>query len=169
MRRKADRLSGGMTMPGKGPADTPTIIIGTDSSGTSWDAFWWACAEARRLGGRAIAVIIGPRPTCHHRADAPAGSAVAAYEATDVAAIGHSLAEMLREAADVDLTVIHTPGDPITELLRVAGEVHADMIVVGRSPDARHRRAGPSWPRLVSRQRESVIVVVPEQCKRVAE
>jgi nucleotide-binding universal stress UspA family protein len=39
-------------------------------------------------------------------------------------------AGMLREAAGLDLTFIHAPGDPVAGLLRIAGEVHADLIVV---------------------------------------
>jgi hypothetical protein len=46
--------------PEGGSGSTPTIVTGFDGSGPSWDALWWACGEARRLGGRAIAVFVSP-------------------------------------------------------------------------------------------------------------
>ena len=70
-------------------------------------------------------------------------------------------AGMLREAAGLDLTFIHAPGDPVAGLLRIAGEVHADLIVVGGSDATPHRLTGSVGQRLAARRRKSVIVVVP--------
>src|SRR5580692_2938833 len=36
------------------------VVVGIDGSDTSWDAFSWACGESRRLGGRVVAVFVGP-------------------------------------------------------------------------------------------------------------
>jgi nucleotide-binding universal stress UspA family protein len=94
------------------------------------------------LGGRAVAVFTSP--------------AAAAITAAICLA-----ADMRREAAGLDLTFIHAPGDPVAGLLRIAGQVHADLIVVGGSAATPHRLAGSVGQRLAARRRESVIVVVP--------
>jgi nucleotide-binding universal stress UspA family protein len=61
----------------------------------------------------------------------------------------------------VDLTFVHTRGDAATEILRIAGSSHADLVVVGRSTKARHQVAGSLGRRLVGRRNAPVIVVVP--------
>jgi nucleotide-binding universal stress UspA family protein len=127
MRRRAPRPRPETGTAGDGPADTATVVIAIDGSSASWAAFCWACGEARRLGGRAVAVFTSPA----------AGATTAA--------------SMLREAADLDLTFMHAPGNPVAGLLRIATEVHADLIVAG----------GSVGQRLAGRRRESVIVVVP--------
>ena len=71
------------------------------------------------------------------------------------------LSEMLNEAGDLNLSFIHANGDPVAELLRIAGEVHADLIVVGESATISHRFVGSVGKRLASRRREPVIVIVP--------
>jgi hypothetical protein len=78
------------------------------------------------------------------------------------------LADTLRRelkcyAADrnVDLTFVHTHGNAASELLRLATELHADQIVVGRSMKARHHLAGSLGCRLAGRRGAPVVVVVP--------
>jgi nucleotide-binding universal stress UspA family protein len=119
-----------------GPPDTATVVIGIEGLPASWDAFRWACEESRRLGGRVVAVFISPSAR-------------------------NLLAEMLSEAGDLDLTFVDALGDPVTELLRIAGEVHADLLVVGGSSRSRRRLTGAVAPRLAARCRESVIAIVP--------
>ena len=81
---------------------------------------------------------------------------------TDVGSQADGLAaDVRREAAGLDLTFIHAPGDHVAGLLRIAGEVHADLIVVGGSAATPQRLAGSVGQRLAARRRESVIVVVP--------
>ena len=70
-------------------------------------------------------------------------------------------ADMLREAADLELTFVRAPGRTVAGLLRIAGEVHVDLIVVGGSASTPQRLAGSVGQRLAARRRESVIVVVP--------
>jgi nucleotide-binding universal stress UspA family protein len=169
MRRRAPspRLKTGTA--GDGPADTATVVIGLDGSSASWAAFCWACGEARRLGGRAVAVFTGSAAGATTAAIcAAAAIAAAGYPGPDTAAGEQAeglAAGMLREAAGLDLTFIHAPGDPVAGLLRIAGEVHADLIVVGGSAATPHRLAGSVGQRLAARRRESVIVVVPPQCE----
>jgi nucleotide-binding universal stress UspA family protein len=165
MRRRAPRPRPQTGTPGDGPADTATVVIGIDGSTASWAAFRWACGEARRLGGRAVAVFTSPVAGATTVAIcAAAGCAADGYPAPDPAAGEQAedlAAHMLREAAGLDLAFLHAPGDPVAGLLRIAGEVHADLIVVGRPAAAPHRLAGSVGQRLAARRRESVIVVVP--------
>jgi nucleotide-binding universal stress UspA family protein len=165
MRRRASRTRLKTGAPGGGPAGTATVVIGIDGSSASWAAFCWACGEARRLGGRAVAVFTSPAAGAAAAAIcAAAGFAAAGYPVPDPAAgeqVEGLAADMLREAAGLDLAFMHAPGDPVAELLQIAGEVHADLIVVGGSAATRRRLAGPVGQRLAARRRESVIVIVP--------
>ena len=168
MRRRTPRLRLEMGTAGDGPADTATVVIGIDGSSASRAAFCWACGEARRLGGRAVAVFTSPAAGAITAAIcAAAGFSAADYLVPDpaVGEQAEDLAKMLREAAGVDLTFVHAHGNPVTELLRIAEGVHADLIVVGGSAAIPHRLAGSVGQRLAARRRESVIVVVPSRCE----
>ena len=169
MRRRAPRPRLEMSTAGNGPADTATVVIGIDGSSASWAAFRWACGEARRLGGRAVAVFASPADGAATAAlCAVAGFAAAGYPMADPA-VGEQTqrlaADILREAAGLDLTFVRTPGGPVAGLLRIAGEVHADLIVVGGSAATPRLLAGSVGQRLAARRRESVIVIVPPRCE----
>jgi nucleotide-binding universal stress UspA family protein len=146
MRWKASRSQPVPAVDGSGPADNATVVIGIDDLSASWDAFCWACREARRLGGRVVVAFVGLA------ARTGLAAAIPSYVAGDEA--GDLVADMLREAGDVELTFIDAPGDPVTELLHIAREVHADLLVVSTSARAVGRR-------LAARRRESVVAVVP--------
>jgi nucleotide-binding universal stress UspA family protein len=153
--------------PARGPA-TAAVLVGLDGSGTSWDAFWWACGEARRLGGRLVAVFVSSSTDACMAAMASAsvGVAVCDYAVVDEAAAAQGArlrAEVQRHAdADgLDVGFIHARGDPARELLRLAEELGADLIVVGRSMKARHQIAGSLGCHLVVKRRAPVVVVVP--------
>jgi nucleotide-binding universal stress UspA family protein len=141
------------------------VVVGVDGSETSWDAFCWACGETRRLGGRTVAVFVGP--------DSGATSATASLPGAflDYGAIQQSMTDQATELSDqvrsyshdhgVDVAFIHTRGDTARELLRIASAGHADLLVVGRSTKARHHLAGSLGRRLVGRSGAPIIVVVP--------
>jgi nucleotide-binding universal stress UspA family protein len=152
------------------PRPSPTVgaavvLVGIDGSETSWCALSWACGEARRLRGRAVAVFVS--------SSADSGLPPAAFFGVpfdcgwnDPVATGRADAlcrELERYAADhdVDLSFVHTDGDAAAELLRLAAELHADQIVVGRSMKARHHLAGSLGCRLVGKRKAPVVVVVP--------
>jgi nucleotide-binding universal stress UspA family protein len=148
---------------------TTAVVVGIDGSETSWDAFWWACGEARRLGGRLVAVFVSPNPM----ADASVVAACTAFTGVSVAHLATDnrescRADQLRErlkrcAADGDLpvTFVHACGDATNELLRVAQAHHADLIVIGKSTKARHHVAGSLGRRLIGKRDAPVVVVVP--------
>lgn len=150
-----------------GAPATTVVVIGIDGSTTSWDAFWWACGEARRTFGRAIAVFVTPVGG----SGLAAASARCSPFAVDCAAfdeVASAEADELRDQAfgyaterGVDLKFVHLRGDIAKELLRVAEADHADLIVVGKSTKARHHLAGSLGRRLIRRRHAPVVVVVP--------
>jgi nucleotide-binding universal stress UspA family protein len=146
-------------------AISPAVVVGFDGSESSWDALYWACGEARRLGGRAVALFVTGTAGTGIEATACAISG-ACFVSSDQ--ISGDRAESLREqakqfAADqgVQLSFVHTQGDTATEILRLAAAQHADQIVVGRSTKTRHRLAGSLGRRLIGKRNAPVVVVVP--------
>ena len=157
--------------PGTTQAGGPliaTVVVGLDGSGTSWDAFWWACGEARRLDSRVVAVFVSSSADACAAvmASAAVGVSVCDYSAWDEAAAAR--AEQLRaevrrhgDADDLDVAFVHAHGDPARELLRIAGQAAADLIVVGRSGKARHQLAGSLGRHLAVKRGAPIVVVVP--------
>jgi nucleotide-binding universal stress UspA family protein len=149
-----------------GPPVSAAVVVGIDGSDTSWDAFCWACGETRRLGGRTVAVFVGPTSVGASATAASFAGAVGAY-----GAIQQSMTYLAEELSDqvrayghdhgVDVAFVHTQGDTATELVRIANAHHADLLVVGRSTKARHHLAGSLGRRLVGRRGAPIIVVVP--------
>jgi nucleotide-binding universal stress UspA family protein len=145
----------------------PVVVIGVDGSATSWDAFWWACGEARRTAGRAIAVFVTPVGGSGLAAASARCSPFvidcSAFDQVAVAEADELRNQAFRYAADrdVDLKFVHLRGDTAREILRVAEDDHADLIVVGKSTKARHHLAGSLGRRLIRRRHAPVVVVVP--------
>ncbi len=161
------RLSHGNSAHGMSCSpSTAVVVVGIDGSDTSWDAFWWACGETERLRGRTVAVFVGPTS-----AAASAAATAAANGATAYAEIQQTLNDQAQELGrlvrgyahdhDIELTFVHTHGDKAKELIRIADDDHADLIVVGRSAKARHQLAGSLGRRLVGRRDAPIVVVVP--------
>jgi nucleotide-binding universal stress UspA family protein len=148
-----------------GPNDAVTIVIGVNGSTTSLSALRWGCGEARRLGGRAVAVLFRAAAEQAISALSAAAECLAVgYLAPDPAGtrLPDSLAvEMLCEAADVDLDLVYAAGDQVTELRRVATDFNADLIVVSRSAARACRLVGAGGQRAAARRLGPVIVVVP--------
>lgn len=154
-------------MDPSGAPTTAVVVIGIDGSDTSWDAFWWACGEARRTSGRVIAVFVTPIGGSGIAA-ASARCSPFAIDCATFDQVAAAEAEQLRNQAygytadrNVDLEFVHRRGDTAKELLRIAERDHADLIVVGRSTKARHHLAGSLGRRLIRRRHGPVVVVVP--------
>ena len=152
---------------GSGNPLSALIVVGIDGSDTAWDAFCWACGETIRLGGRTVAVFVGPTSSATSAtASASLTGAVVPYVAiqqsmTDQA---EKLSEQVKAYGHdhcVEVAFIHTQGDTAKELLRIANSDHADLLVVGASTKARHRLAGSLGRRLIGRRRAPIVVVVP--------
>jgi nucleotide-binding universal stress UspA family protein len=155
-------------VPAAGARGKTTIVVGLDGSETSWSALWWACGEAERLSGRAIAVYVTPAATSTAATAAlvagfDAGTyALAATQREDHLAAELS-AEVTQKTSDLDIEVrfIHLHGDPAEELRRVARVTRADMIAVGRSTKLRHRLIGSLGRMLTRSRRTPIVVIVP--------
>lgn len=140
--------------------DGPTsILVGVDGSVTSARAAWYAAGLARRQSARLTAVYVAPLA---------AGLAISGYAGLEVVwrqAEEQTAAEMRRRTEEfsrelgVPITFIAARGDPFTELSRIAGELHADAVVVGASAHASHRLIGSLAVRLVKAARWPVTVV----------
>jgi nucleotide-binding universal stress UspA family protein len=152
-----------------GTSTTSTVVVGVDGSNTSIDALSWACGEARRLGGRALAVLVTPIPGFGVLASASPFAAMAASECIENdTRLEHELEAKIRsellaigEGQRVPLTFVHVHGDVATELLRIAAVSHAQLIAVGRSTKSRHKVAGSLGHRLLRRTGTPIIVIVP--------
>jgi nucleotide-binding universal stress UspA family protein len=147
---------------------TPVVVVGIDGSDTSWDAFWWACGEVQRLGGRLVAVFVSPISIVDSgvAACASSGGVVvpsAAFDQRAAAHAAHLRRRLEQRASDLDLPLsfVHTVGDATNELLRIAQAEHADLIVIGKSTKARHHLAGSLGRRLIRKRDAPVVVVVP--------
>jgi nucleotide-binding universal stress UspA family protein len=143
------------------------IVVGIDGSDTSWDAFCWACGETIRLGGRTVAVFVGPTSgAASATASASLTGAVVPYGAIQQSVTDQAEKLSVQVGAyghdhGVDVAFVHTRGDAAKELLRIANSDHADLLVVGRSTKARHRIAGSLGRRIIRRRGAPIVVVVP--------
>jgi nucleotide-binding universal stress UspA family protein len=142
------------------------VVVGIDGSETSWDAFWWATGEARRLDSRIVAAFVSP--TIDMNMVVASAFAAAPCDYAGAEQIATEQAERLRRELEayaaehgIQLSFSHAHGDPMAELTRIAEECRADMIVVGKSTKARHHVAGSLGRRLVGQRRAPVVVVVP--------
>jgi nucleotide-binding universal stress UspA family protein len=147
---------------------TPVVVVGVDGSETSWDAFWWACGEVQRLGGRLVVVFVSSTAMADASAAACAAIAGVAVPHADIDQRATEQAEQLcgrirQCASDADLAIsfVHASGDAANELLRIAQAEHADLVVIGKSTKARHHVAGSLGRRLIGKRDAPVVVVVP--------
>ena len=161
------------------------IVVGIDGSDTSWDAFCWACGETNRLGGRTVAVFVGPT------FGAASATASASFTGTVVpyVAIQQSMTDQAEKLSEqvraygqdhcVHVAFVHTQGDtessyglptPITPISWSWGPPPRPAIVSlvhwvdGLSVDAGHRSS--SWFRDVKGRHDERDIVRACQRKR---
>jgi nucleotide-binding universal stress UspA family protein len=94
-----------------------TILVPTDLSGPSLQAFEVACSLARDRGAR-LAVL--------HVADTPEAS-------SERDGLRDRLYRTLKPDSNVRVEWFLEVGDPARAIVRVASEIHADLIVMGAS------------------------------------
>ncbi|WP_315987028.1 universal stress protein [Actinomadura sp. HBU206391] len=128
--------------------DGPRVIVaGVDGSTTSMRAGSYAAGLARRQNARLVIVYVAGRSSL---ADMAPGGALVTEQTMDEIAD-----DLRREITDgaarlgVRAEFIVTHGDPLSELARIADEVHADGVVVGVSEKIGHRLVGSLAVRLV--------------------
>lgn len=141
----------------------PAVVVGFDGSASSLDALSWACGEARRLGGRVIAVYVSSSPAMAGLAGA-VGAPCTDYmvEQANNECADRLAAEAARYGGEgLSVQFVHAQGTPAHELLTVAKAVRADVLVVGRSQKARHHLAGSLGRALAAKREAPVVVIVP--------
>jgi nucleotide-binding universal stress UspA family protein len=102
-----------------------TILHPTDFSEQSSHAFRLACALARDYGARLIILHVAMRPTmAYGEGFVPVGVDDYRLEAQE---------KLDRLDAGPSISAQHRleDGDPVSEILRVAEEIHCDLIVMG--------------------------------------
>lgn len=146
----------------------PVVVVGVDASESSWDAYWWSCGEAKRMGARIVAVYVSPIAGMGGAIAAASGVIVDSSTMDWVERGASDVANLLRtklsdSAADaaIDLKFVHTKGDAAAELLRIAAAEGADLIVVGKSSKVLHYLAGSIGRRIIGKRNAPVVVVVP--------
>ncbi len=156
-------LDGGESDGRQRRTTSPAVVVGFDGSASSLDALFWASGEARRLGGRVVAVYVSSNPAMAGLAGAVgAPSTDYMVEQANNECAERLAAEAARCCGDgLQVQFVHAQGTPTHELLAVAKAVRADLLVVGRSKKARHHLAGSLGRALAGKREAPVVVIVP--------
>jgi nucleotide-binding universal stress UspA family protein len=155
-----------------GPSDKsyravrPVIVVGFNDSESSWDALWWAFGQAQRQQASVVATLVSPATeTSRHIASAAVASSFGAHvvfeQLNDEAEILRSKLEGHAIDNHIRFTFVRASGDAKNEILRVAVEHHADLIVIGKSAKVRHRFMGSVGRHLIGNPNSPAVVVVP--------
>ncbi len=133
------------------------LLAGVDGSDSSLRAAAYAAGMARRQHARLVCLYVRPFSAA---AGIGAGVATSMQEAYD------SVADELRQTAEdqgarlgIDIAFVERDGSPFTEIVRLAGEIQADAVIVGASTKAGHRFVGSLAVHLVRASRWPVTVV----------
>ena len=132
-----------------------TLVVGVDGSDTATRALYYALGLARRQHSSVIAVYATTIPAGYN-----AEMGGAPYQASlEAAAELEPRIQALAADYHVKSKFVSVPGDPVTVLIKIAAEHHADGIVLGASTAIGHRLFGSAAVRAVRRCRCPVTVV----------
>ena len=133
------------------------VLVAIDGSDTSMRAGAYAAGMARRQNARLVCLYVRPFSAV---AGIGAAAAIPLQEAHD------DVARELRESVEsqsvrlgISAELVERAGNPYTEIVRLAGELHADVVIVGASTKAGHRFVGSLAVHLVRASRWPVTVV----------
>jgi nucleotide-binding universal stress UspA family protein len=133
------------------------LLVGVDGSDTSLRAAAYAAGMARRQQARLVILYVRPFSVVP---GIEAGAVTSMQEAYDaVAAELRKNAEEQAPRLGIDVVVVEREGNPYTEIVRLAGEIQADAVIVGASTKAGHRFVGSLAVHLVRASRWPVTVV----------
>jgi nucleotide-binding universal stress UspA family protein len=133
------------------------LLVGVDGSDTSLRAGAYAAGMARRQSARLVVLYVRPFSAA---AGMNAGATAGLRESHDsVAAELRQTAEEQGPRLGIDITFVERDGNPFTEIVRLAGEIQADAVIVGASTKAGHRFVGSLAVHLVRASRWPVTVV----------
>jgi nucleotide-binding universal stress UspA family protein len=137
------------------------IVVGLDGSPTSWDAFAWAAGVAVRDDDRLVAVHVMPLTEPAAAFGAPLDYADLETAREEIAAELKGEAERRAGEVGVSVSFVTEYGEVTHAVTELARELHAELVVVGRSARMLHRFAGSLSHRLTCRKDAPVVVVVP--------
>ena len=150
-------MSGGFEYGCDGPR---AVVVGIDGSETGWRALHYAVGQARRQGGRVVAVYADRLPSVAFATAVPLAAAAVTDPQED------SLLQELRSGVEelgpqygVEVAFEVVAGDPVLALTQVAERERADAVVVGASVQAGHKLFGSVAVRVVRSGRWPVTVV----------
>jgi nucleotide-binding universal stress UspA family protein len=133
------------------------LLVGVDGSDTSLRAAAYAAGMARRQQARLVILYVRPFSVVP---GIEAGAVTSMQEAHDaVAAELRKNAEEQAPRLGIDVEFVQRDGNPYTEIVRLAGEIQADAVIVGASTKAGHRFVGSLAVHLVRASRWPVTVV----------
>jgi nucleotide-binding universal stress UspA family protein len=133
------------------------LLVGVDGSDTGRRAGADAAGMARRQQARLVILYVRPFSVVP---GIEAGAVTSMQEAYDaVAAELRKNAEEQAPRLGIDVVVVEREGNPYTEIVRLAGEIQADAVIVGASTKAGHRFVGSLAVHLVRAARWPVTVV----------
>lgn len=135
------------------------LVVGLDGTGPSRDALAYAVGMARREGSRLVIVRVGIPVTAAAAVAAAGGTVLPSGGVVDDEALTPENARALDELLPGRWRVVECTGEPGAELERVAREVRADAIIVGRSRNPGRHLLGSVASRLARRSSHPVIVV----------
>jgi nucleotide-binding universal stress UspA family protein len=138
-----------------GPGHQRTVLVAVDGSTTSLRAASYAIGLARHQPTRLVGVYVVPRPWSN-------GYTPELLSPAWIAESGRQMAAQLLRSAGWDSgsdELLVRIGEPSSSLAQVAGELQADLIVVGAASSLRHRLGGSLGARLIRRARCPVTVV----------
>ena len=140
------------------PIDGPSsILVGIDGSETSMRAAAYAAGNARRQHSKLVCLYvrtIGAMAAVSPGAIAPMRNAL-----DDLGIELRDTVESSGKRLGIDVLFVSREGNPFTELVRLADELHVDAIMVGASSQAGHRLVGSLASHLVRSARWPVTVV----------
>jgi nucleotide-binding universal stress UspA family protein len=133
------------------------LLVGVDGSDTSLRAGAYAAGMARRQQARLVILYVRPFSAV---SGIGAGAVTSMQEPYDaVAAELRQNAEEQGPRLGIDVEFVERDGNPYTEIVRLAGEIQADAVIVGASTKAGHRFVGSLAVHLVRASRWPVTVV----------
>lgn len=140
------------------PSDGAVVmLVAIDGSDTSMRAGAYAAGMARRQNARLVCLYVRPFS---------AAVGIGAAAVTSMRDAHDDIARELRQAVEtqsarvgISAEFVERNGNPYMEIVRLAGELRADAVIVGASTKAGHRFVGSLAVHLVRASRWPVTVV----------
>jgi nucleotide-binding universal stress UspA family protein len=145
-------------------SDQDPIVVGTDGSATAGVAVNRAAELARALGAQLHVVTAYSPGSSEVWSAAAAGAVVPAFAVEESAIHAEEIVERCSarlRSEGIQVATHACEGDPAEVLISIAGEQHAQMIVVGNRGMAGARRVLGSVPNRLSHSARCDVLIVP--------